>query len=224
MSVEPVRVATLGIGWWSNVLADAVQRTPTIDIVSCYTRSREKRQAFAQTYGCRAAESYDDILCDETIDAILNTTPNHVHLETTVAAAQAGKHTFLDKPIAHTLCDARAITRACQDAGVVLSVGYQRRRESHFRWIRQQIDAGKFGELVQAEANISRARAGVFDLSSWRYQAEGMPGGVILQIGIHYTDVLTSNGQNIQTHLCVRSYPQLAIGPPVTRFRYSCIM
>ena len=48
-----------------------------------------------------------------------------------------------------------------------------------------------FGKLVNAEANISRDRLGKIDLTSWRYQAAGMPGGVMLQIGIHYTDVLT---------------------------------
>ncbi|HXJ51647.1 MAG TPA: Gfo/Idh/MocA family oxidoreductase, partial [Burkholderiales bacterium] len=69
-------------------------------------------------------------------------------------------------------------------------LGYQRRRESHFRFIKQQIQEGKFGKLVNAEANISRDRLGKIDLSSWRYTADGMPGGVMLQIGIHYTDVL----------------------------------
>ncbi len=73
---------------------------------------------------------------------------------------------------------------------MVLALGYQRRRESHFRWIREQIDAGAFGKLVNAEANISRDRLGQIDLSSWRYIAAGMPGGVMLQIGIHYADVL----------------------------------
>jgi Oxidoreductase family, C-terminal alpha/beta domain len=72
----------------------------------------------------------------------------------------------------------------------VLALGYQRRRENHFRWIRQQIDNGLFGKLVNAEANISRDRLGKIDLASWRYQAKGMPGGVMLQIGIHYIDVL----------------------------------
>jgi predicted dehydrogenase len=72
----------------------------------------------------------------------------------------------------------------------VLALGYQRRKESHFRWVRKQIDDGVFGKLVNAEANISRDRLGQFDLNSWRYTAEGMPGGVMLQIGIHYTDVL----------------------------------
>jgi predicted dehydrogenase len=97
---------------------------------------------------------------------------------------------FLDKPIANTVADARAITQCCRAAGVVLALGYQRRRESHFRWIRREIEAGVFGKLVNAEANISRDRLGKIDLSSWRYTAAGMPGGVMLQIGIHYTDVL----------------------------------
>ena len=190
MSSDPVRVASLGMGWWSDVLAEAAGRSGALEIVACYTRSADKRGVFARQFGGKPAESYEEILEDDSIEAILNTTPNHAHLETTRAAAEAGKHVFLDKPIANTIADGRAITKACADAGVVLSVGYQRRRESHFQWIQKQIKAGKFGQLVQAEANISRDREGKIDLSSWRYQASGMPGGVMLQIGVHYTDIL----------------------------------
>jgi predicted dehydrogenase len=86
--------------------------------------------------------------------------------------------------------EARAITEVCRKAGVVLAVGYQRRREAHFRWIKERIDAGDFGKLVQAEANISRDREGQFEPDHWRYTAAGMPGGVMLQIGLHYVDVL----------------------------------
>jgi predicted dehydrogenase len=188
---EPVRVACIGMGWWSDVLADAIKRSDKIAIAACYTRSQDKRQAFAKKYGCRPAASYEAVLADRSIEAIINTTPNDVHLATTRAAAEAGKHVFLDKPIANSVSDGRAITDCCRRAGVVLALGYQRRRESHFRWVRQQIDEGVFGKLVNAEANISRDRLGKIDLSSWRYQAAGMPGGVMLQIGIHYTDVLT---------------------------------
>lgn len=190
MSFEPVNVACLGMGWWSDVLADAMLRSGKLKIRSCYTRSEEKRGAFAKKYGCIAAASYEEILADKSIDAIINTTPNNVHLETTRQAAAAGKHVFLDKPIANTLAEGRAITQACRAAGVVLALGYQRRRESQFRWIKQQIEAGVFGRLVNAEANISRDRLGKIDLTSWRYQAAGMPGGVMLQIGVHYIDVL----------------------------------
>jgi predicted dehydrogenase len=183
-----VKLACLGMGWWSDVLADAIQRSGRLSIAACYSRSVEKREKFAAKYGCRAAASYEAILNDRSIEAIINTTPNGVHRETTLAAAGAGKHVFLDKPIANTIADARAITEACRQAKVVLALGYQRRRESHFRWIKQRIN--EFGRLVNAEANISRDRLGKIDLASWRYTAEGMPGGVMLQIGIHYTDVL----------------------------------
>jgi predicted dehydrogenase len=185
-----VRVACLGMGWWSDVLADAIERSGQMTIAACYSRSADKRHAFAKKYGCKAAASYDEILQDESIQAVINTTPNATHLETTRAAAAAGKHVFLDKPIANTIADARAITRACHDAKVILALGYQRRRESHFRLVKQKIQQGEFGQLVNAEANISRDRLGKIDLNSWRYQAQGMPGGVMLQIGIHYTDVL----------------------------------
>jgi len=178
------------MGWWSDVLADAIQRSGKLKIVSCFTRSESKRAAFAAKYGCLASPSYEAILDDDRIEAIINTTPNDVHLATTRAAAAAGKHVFLDKPIANTIADGRAIADACRKAGVVLALGYQRRRESQFRWVRSQIDAGVFGRLVNAECNISRDRLGKIDLSSWRYQAAGMPGGVMLQIGIHYADVL----------------------------------
>ena len=190
MSTSPLRVACIGIGWWSDVLADAIQRSGKLEILSCYTRSEENRQKFAAKYRCRPAASYEAMLADTEIEAIINTTPNDVHLATTCAAAAAGKHVFLDKPIANSISDGRAITEACRKAGVVLALGYQRRRESQFRWIRQQIDDGLFGKLVNAEANISRDRLGKIDLTSWRYQAAAMPGGVMLQIGIHFIDVL----------------------------------
>jgi predicted dehydrogenase len=188
--MEPLRVACIGMGWWSDVLADAIQRSKKLKIAACYTRSEDKRKAFAAKYSCTATPSYETILKDRSIEAIINTTPNDAHLETTRAAAEARKHVFLDKPIANSVSQGRAIAATCRKAGVVLALGYQRRRESHFRWIRQRIDAGEFGKLVNAEANISRDRLGKIDLNSWRYTAAGMPGGVMLQIGIHYSDVL----------------------------------
>lgn len=185
-----LKVASVGLGWWSDVLADAVKRSNNVEIAGCFTRSADKREAFCKTYGGTNFSSLEDLLADDSIDAIINTTPNHVHLESTAAAARAGKHVFLDKPIANTIAEAQAITKVCKDEGVVLSVGYQRRREGHFRWVQEKIKAGDFGIMVQAEANISRDREGQFEEGHWRYTAEGMPGGVMLQIGLHYLDVL----------------------------------
>jgi predicted dehydrogenase len=187
---KKVRAAVIGLGWWSGVLAERIKGSDEIELVSCYTRSEEKRREFAAQFGSHAARSYEEILEDRSIEAIINTTPNDVHLETTRMAALIGKHVFLDKPIANTVASGRAIAEVCTRAGVVLAIGSQRRRENQFRWIKSEIAAGRFGKLVQAECNISRDRLGQIDLSSWRYTAEGMPGGVLLQIGIHYIDVL----------------------------------
>src|SRR5260221_12734391 len=108
-------------------------------IAACYSRSQDKREAFARKYGCRAARSYEEILEDRGIEAIINTTPNSVHLETTEAAARAGKHVFLDKPIANTVEDARALTAACRralDAQRELCLGF---RESPVEHLPQRI-------------------------------------------------------------------------------------
>ena len=178
------------MGWWSDVLADAMKRSGKLKIVACYTRSRGQARGLRgevrlpASRELRGGAGRSRHRGDRQHHAERRASADHT------AAAEAGKHVFLDKPIANTVAEGRAITEACRKAGVVLALGYQRRRESHFRWVKQQIDAGVFGKLVNAEANISRDRLGKIDLSSWRYQAAGMPGGVMLQIGIHYTDVL----------------------------------
>lgn len=59
---EPVRVAAVGIGWWSGLLADAIPKGTNLRLVTCTTRSPEKRAAFAEKYRCRQAESYDAVL------------------------------------------------------------------------------------------------------------------------------------------------------------------
>ena len=107
-----MKVACIGIGWWSDVLADAIKRSGKLTIAGCYSRSEAKREKFSAKYGCRAYPSYEALLAERGIEAIINTTPNAAHLETTRAAAEAGKHVFLDKPIANTIADARAITTA----------------------------------------------------------------------------------------------------------------
>src|SRR5258706_14011624 len=119
MALEPLRVACIGMGWWSDVLADAIQRSKKLKIVACYTRSEDKRRAFASKYGCAAVPDYQAILQDRGIEAIINTTPNDAHRETTPAAAAAGKHGFLDKPLANTVAQGRASTEASREAGVV---------------------------------------------------------------------------------------------------------
>lgn len=190
MSSDVIRVASLGLGWWSDVLADGIIKAKGIEVVSCYTRSKDKRISFAKKYNCAYTDNYEQLLADHKIDAIINTTPNNFHLQTTQQAAESGKHVFLDKPIANSVSEGMQIAQICREAKVKLSIGFQRRRENQFRWVHEEIKAGRFGKIVQGEANISRDRLGQFEADHWRYTAEGMPGGVMLQIGPHYVDVM----------------------------------
>ena len=98
---NPVKAASVGIGWWSNVLADAVQKTDTLEIVTCFTRNPEKRAGFAEKYGCRESESYEAVLKDPEVEAILLTTPHAAHRDQIEGAARSGKHVFVEKPLAH---------------------------------------------------------------------------------------------------------------------------
>ena len=72
MTEAPLRVAVLGMGWWSDVLSDAIKRSTEIDIVACFTRSEDKRLAFAQKYGCRPAASYEEMEEIRRLYACLN--------------------------------------------------------------------------------------------------------------------------------------------------------
>ena len=165
MSTEPIRVGALGMGWWSDVLADAIKRTRSMDIAACYTRSDSKREAFAEKYGCRATSTYEELLADESIQGIINTTPNAVHLETVQQAAEAGKHVMCEKPMARDRHEARCMIEACRDAGVTLGVAYRRRLFPQVLEAKKQLAAGTIGPTVCTRSHYSGG--GGFGSGAW---------------------------------------------------------
>src|SRR5512139_3422555 len=139
---EKVGVAHVGNGSWAGVIANAVQRSQKVRIVTCYSRTPEKRQAFSKKYGCDQEKSFEDVLKREDVEGILLTTPNAIHAEQAVLAAQHGKHVFVDKPIANTFADGKRMVEGCQKAEVILMVGHDMRRLSGFRKMKKLIDGG----------------------------------------------------------------------------------
>ncbi|MFC1983966.1 Gfo/Idh/MocA family protein [Chloroflexota bacterium] len=189
---DKIRVAQIGIGSWSSVIADAVQRSKKVKMVTCYTRSPEKREAFSNKYGCDQEKSFEDVLKRKDIDGILLTVPNTIHAEYTVLAAKHGKHVFVDKPIANTLTDAQKMIEACLKARVVLLVGHDMRRLSGFRKMRELIDGGTIGKTVMVESNFSASLGGELKLGNWRLRGDdsGCPAGALMTMGIHHADTL----------------------------------
>ena len=186
-----LRAASIGMGWWSDELADAAQgKSDAIRIVTCFTRSAERRAAFAEKYGTAQHESYEAVLADDDVDAVILTTPHSTHAEQVIAAAAAGKHVFCEKPFTLTRASARAAVDACAEAGVVLAIGQNRRWHSTTRKLKAMLGAGDFGTVLHAEANFSVPSALSYKPGQWRVSRIESPAGSITGLGIHMIDAL----------------------------------
>jgi len=188
---DPVRLAPVGLGRWAKVLARGARRGDVIELASCFSRSPDSRAAFCAEFGVpRAASSYDELLADDEIEGVIITTPNDTHRPLIVQALDAGKAVYVDKPIAHTLDDARAIRAAVERSGLVFSVGHSARRLAGSRVMRRWIDEGTLGAVSLAEANFSNERGLELTPGTWRWYAERSPGGTLIQLGVHHADNL----------------------------------
>lgn len=185
---NPIGVALIGTGMWGQRMAAAVRRTPSLELVTCYSRDQERRESFARQNGCEAAGSFEAALEHPAVEGVMLLTPNHVHAEQALAAARRGRHLFVEKPIADTLEDGARIIAACEAAGVVLLVGHAFRRLGASREVKQLLIGGALGRVVLSEANFSLP--GFLTPEKWRYYRETCPGGPLMQLGVHHADTL----------------------------------
>lgn len=186
--MEPLRVASIGLGRWGANLAERGQAAG-LEIVSCFARTPETREEFAGTYGCVAAQSWNEVLSDDRVEAVLIATPHSTHTDLTVDAASAGKHVFVDKPFTLTVAEAKRATKAADAAGIVLQVGHNRRRQPANRRIKELIEAGELGMIHYAEANLSYPK-GLNPRTGWRGEPSESPAGGMTGLGVHMADNL----------------------------------
>lgn len=187
---DPLKVAIVGLGRWGNTIAGALQKTPELKLSACFARTADTRAAFARKHGCAAAESYEGLLARNDVEAVIVTVPNDRHAELVIAAARAGKHVCVDKPIATTIADARAMIAACAQAGVKLAIGASARFLRGQRMCKKLVDEGVLGNLAMVEASISNERGLYYGADNWHYYAAACPGGPLLQTAIHQIDNL----------------------------------
>ena len=186
--MEPVRVASIGLGWWGGTLAEKAADAG-LRIVSCYSRTEEQRTQFAQTHGGVAATSVEAVLSDPDVEGVLIATPHSTHADFVVEVAAAGKHIFVDKPFTLGVAEAKRAIAAADSAGVVLQVGHNRRRQPANRRLKEMIDAGDLGTLQYAEANLSNPR-GLNPRTGWRGDPAESPAGGMTGLGVHMADNL----------------------------------
>lgn len=185
-----MRVGIVGIGWWSDVLAGVIAKTDKLELRAGYTRSADKNAKFAETFNCEAMSSYEDMLALDDLDGVILTTPNSAHLPGTLAAAAAGKHVFVEKPVSNTIADGRAMIAACEAAKVVLAVGHSYRRHGALRHLKKMIEDGELGRVSRAEGIFSNDNGLKLKPGAWRTDPAEIPGGCLMQIGIHQIDNL----------------------------------
>jgi predicted dehydrogenase len=186
----PVKVGIVGLGRWARVLTRAAARSDAIEIAACFSRTEDKRAAFARETGVPAVAELGAMLRDPDIKGVILTVPNEQHLPVALEVARAGKHVYTEKPIASTLEDGLAIEALEKDFGVTVTVGHSARLMAGIRRIRAAIDAGELGRVAFMEANFSNERALELTPQTWRWYKSRAPGGPLSQLAIHQFDVL----------------------------------
>jgi len=184
-------VAVVGAGNIAAAHVDAVSRLPNARLVGVASRTHERARAFAQLHGTEAYAGLDALLADDAVDVVAVCTPSGAHLEPAVAAARAGKHVVVEKPLEVTRQRARAIVDAADDAGVRLATIFMSRFADANVALKQAVEAGTLGRLVQGDAYVKWYRSqAYYDSADWRgtWRLDG--GGALMNQAIHQVDLL----------------------------------
>jgi predicted dehydrogenase len=194
----PVKVGIVGLGRWANVLTRAAEKSDKLKIIAGYSRSEEKRNAFARELGVPSAPDMKTLLANPAIEGVILTVPNEQHLPVATEVAKAGKHVYTEKPIASTLEEGLEIEALAKRFGVTVTVGHSARLMAGVRRIRDAIDAGELGRVGLIEANFSNERALELTPQTWRWYKDRAPGGPLSQLAIHMFDLVHYLGGEIR--------------------------
>ena len=200
---ELIRAAIVGMGWWGRTLVEAVADSDVIRFVAGATRTVSPEvTAFAEAQTLTLAKDFTALLADTNVDAVVLATPHSQHTEQVMAAAQAGKHVFCEKPFALTKADADAAVAATQKAGVTLGLGYNRRFHPEMMALREKIMAGELGTVLHFEATMTFPNALFLKPEAWRADREETPCGGLTPMGVHAIDGMIDLGGAIEQVYC----------------------
>lgn len=186
--MQPVRLAAVGVGRWANVLADAYTPSEEVKLITCFNRSPQKGQAFAAKYGCEYDNSIESLLHRDDIEAVIVTVPNDQHADVIEQVARAGKHVYVEKPIAVDLAEALRIQRVVEETGITFMCGHSARRLGGLRKMKELKESGALGDISTVEAVFSNERGLELTSEDWRGNPEKSPGGPLTQLGVHQID------------------------------------
>jgi predicted dehydrogenase len=183
-----INTAIVGLGWWGKNLVKAARDFGAPLRFTCgVTLEPETVRDFVAEYKI-ALGSFDDVLADKSIEAVVLATPHTKHPEQVKALASAGKQIYCEKPFALSKADAQAMLDAVKRAGVLIAVGHHFRLMPSMRALAELKTQGAFGTIMQVEGNYSHDWLADYPADSWRMQAEESRAGGMTGMGIHVLD------------------------------------
>jgi predicted dehydrogenase len=185
--VAPVRIGIVGLGYWGPNVARNVAVCQEASLTWACDLRRDALDAFALRYpGVRTTTSYDALLADPDLDAVAITTPVSTHHGLAAAALEAGKHVFVEKPMAKSSSEAHDLIALAEEHGLVLMPGHTFLYSPPVVKIKDLIDSGTLGEIYFI--SMSRVNLGLYqpdvsvvwdlgphDFSILRYWLDAMP-------------------------------------------------
>jgi UDP-N-acetyl-2-amino-2-deoxyglucuronate dehydrogenase len=191
MSSGRIGIGILGCGNVARIHAEAIRQVPDLELVSVCSRSRDSAERLGLRYGIPAATSIEEFLGNKALGAVSICAPSGVHAELGCAAARAGKHVLVEKPIEIAIPKADALIDACNHAGVTLAVSFQSRHLDAPRLLKSAVENNRLGRLVLASAYIKWYRTPEYYASTpWRGTLKGDGGGALINQAIHTVDLL----------------------------------
>jgi len=189
--MKTYRFGIIGCGMISRFHADGLAELPNAKLVAVSSRTEANRQKMAAAYGCDVHADYNELVRRKDIDVVTIATPSGAHLEPALAAARAGKHVIVEKPIEITLERCDAMIRACEENNVALCGIFPYRFTKGARALKKAVDQGRFGRLTVGDAYNKWYRTQeYYDSGAWRgtWQLDG--GGATMNQGIHAVDLV----------------------------------
>ena len=183
-----VGVGIWGAGWVAGAHASAYKTTPGCKIVAIGSRRLESAAnlAAAHSLDCKIYSDYAEFLSDPELDAVSICTPNGLHAQNTIDGAEAGKHLFIEKPVALKPEDLDRMVQAVDAAGIVTAVGFVSRGNPLVRRMRKIVQSGALGNIYMIGADYWHARVG----RPVDYKTAENAGNAYMVGGVHAVDAV----------------------------------
>lgn len=185
-----IRVGLAGLGGHGGTMQLACERASNIDVVAVFDPDEEEAEKAAKRFDCYQAISYEEMIRRDELDAVMLITPNYLHRKQVVAALEAGRHVFVEKPMAINLDEGMEMISKAEAKGSILMVGHNMRFWKTAQHAKEIITAGGLGQIISVEIHFSAPTGMHLPVDSWRRKVDLCPLVPVTQLAIHAFDLV----------------------------------